>query len=72
MMYPDDFYYTKDHEWIEVKGEVATVGITDFAQKQLGDVVYVELPQVGISLEFHQSMGVVESVKAWQRMDNPH
>ena len=70
-MYPDDFYYTKDHEWVEVKGEVATVGITDFAQKQLGDVVYVELPQVGTSLEFHQSMGVVESVKAVSDIYSP-
>lgn len=70
-MYPDDFYYTKDHEWVEVKGETATVGITDFAQKQLGDVVYVELPQVGISLEFHQSMGVVESVKAVSDIYSP-
>lgn len=63
-MYPDDFYYTKDHEWIQVKGDKATIGITDFAQKQLGDVVYVELPEIGNQLEFHQSIGVVESVKA--------
>ncbi|MBN1224578.1 MAG: glycine cleavage system protein GcvH [Candidatus Aminicenantes bacterium] len=63
-MYPDDFYYTKDHEWIKVKEGVATVGITEFAQKQLGDVVYVELPAPGTALEFHQSFGVVESVKA--------
>ena len=45
-MYPDDFYYNKNHEWIQLKGAKATVGITDFAQKQLGDVVYVELPEV--------------------------
>jgi glycine cleavage system H protein len=63
-MYPSDFYYTKDHEWIQVKGDEATVGITDFAQKQLGDVVYVEFPQVGTQLTFHQSIGVIESVKA--------
>ncbi len=63
-MHPDDFYYTKDHEWIKVEDDKATVGITNFAQKQLGDVVYVELPKVGTQLEFHQSLGVVESVKA--------
>lgn len=63
-MYPDNFYYTQDHEWIKVEGEKATVGITDFAQKQLGDVVYLELPKVGTQLEFHQSLGVIESVKA--------
>jgi len=63
-MYPSDYYFTKDHEWIQVKGDKATVGITDFAQKQLGDVVYVEFPEVGTQLEFHQSIGVIESVKA--------
>ena len=70
-MYPDDFYYTKDHEWIQVKGDKATVGITEFAQKQLGDVVYVELPEAGKKLEFHQSMGVVESVKAVSDVYSP-
>jgi glycine cleavage system H protein len=70
-MYPDDFYYTKDHEWIQVKGDKATVGITEFAQKQLGDVVYVELPDAGKKLEFHQSMGVVESVKAVSDVYSP-
>jgi glycine cleavage system H protein len=63
-MYPEDFYYTKDHEWVKVEGDIATIGITDFAQKQLGDVVFVELPEIGIELEFHQSLGEVESVKA--------
>jgi len=70
-MYPDDFYYTKDHEWIKVDKEEATVGITDFAQKQLGDVVYLELPQVGTSLESHQSIGVIESVKAVSDIYSP-
>jgi glycine cleavage system H protein len=70
-MYPDEFYYTKDHEWIQVKGDKATVGITDFAQKQLGDVVYIELPEVGKKLEFHQSLGVVESVKAVSDVYSP-
>jgi len=70
-MYPDDFYYSKDHEWIRMKGDTATVGITDFAQKQLGDVVYVELPKTGTQLEFHQSIGVVESVKAVSDVYSP-
>ena len=70
-MYPDDFYYTKDHEWIKVEGDVATVGITEFAEKQLGDVVYVELPEPGTEFEFHQSIGVVESVKAVSDIYSP-
>jgi len=70
-MYPDDFYYTQDHEWIKMEGETGTVGITDFAQKQLGDVVYVELPKVGTQLEFHQSIGVIESVKAVSDVYSP-
>ena len=70
-MYPDDYYYTQDHEWIKVDGEQATVGITDFAQKQLGDVVYVEMPEAGTALEFHQSLGVIESVKAVSDVYSP-
>lgn len=63
-MYPNDFRYTKDHEWIKVEGDEAVVGITDFAQNQLGDIIYVELPAVGKELAAHQSLGVVESVKS--------
>ncbi|MFC2161000.1 glycine cleavage system protein GcvH [Acidobacteriota bacterium] len=63
-MYPEDFFFAETHEWIKIEGDTGTVGITDFAQKQLGDVVYVELPEVGSALDFHQSFGVVESVKA--------
>ena len=70
-MYPENFFYTKDHEWIKVEGGEAVVGITDFAQKQLGDVVYVELPEVGAALNFHQSLGVVESVKAVSDIYSP-
>jgi glycine cleavage system H protein len=70
-MYPENFYYTKDHEWVKVEGGEALIGITDFAQKQLGDVVYVELPEVGSELEFHQSMGVIESVKAVSDIYSP-
>ena len=57
-------YYSEDHEWVEVNGGVATIGITDFAQKQLGDVVFVELPEVGKELEKGDEAAVVESVKA--------
>jgi glycine cleavage system H protein len=61
---PEDLSYTKDHEWIRVKADLATVGITDHAQKQLGDVVYVELPKVGDRFEATEPFGSVESVKA--------
>ena len=70
-MYPDDFYFSKDHEWVKIDGDKATIGITDFAQKQLGDVVYVELPESGVQLEFHQSFGVIESVKAVSDIYSP-
>jgi glycine cleavage system H protein len=70
-MYPEEYYYTKDHEWIKIENDEAVVGITDFAQKQLGDVVYVELPEVGASFEFRQSLGVIESVKAVSDIYSP-
>ena len=57
-------YFTKDHEWIRIDGDIATVGITDYAQSQLGDVVYVELPEIGKSLAKGDEAAVVESVKA--------
>jgi glycine cleavage system H protein len=63
-MYPSDYRYTKEHEWVRVEGDVATVGITDYAQHELGDVVYVELPKPGAKLNAGQSFGTVESVKA--------
>jgi glycine cleavage system H protein len=63
-MYPNEFRYTKDHEWIKLDGDEAVVGITDFAQNQLGDIIYVELPAVGKELGAHQSIGAVESVKS--------
>ncbi|MGB9765050.1 MAG: glycine cleavage system protein GcvH [Candidatus Saccharicenans sp.] len=63
-MYPENLFYTKDHEWIKVEGEEAVIGITDFAQKQLGDIIYVDLPAVGKSLEAHQAVSSVESVKS--------
>ncbi|HXW62395.1 MAG TPA: glycine cleavage system protein GcvH [Candidatus Acidoferrales bacterium] len=64
MTYPATLRYTKDHEWIEVKGELGTVGLTDHAQSQLGDVVFVELPKVGTKLEAGKPLGTVESTKA--------
>ena len=70
-MYPQDFYYTKDHEWVQVKGDQALVGITEFAQKQLGDVVYIELPAVGTQLAVHQTIGSIESVKAVSEVFSP-
>lgn len=63
-MYPAEYRYTKEHEWINVDGESATVGITHHAQDQLGDVVFVELPAVGVKLQINGSFGTVESVKA--------
>jgi glycine cleavage system H protein len=61
--YPAELKYTKEHEWIKVEGNVGLVGITWFAQDQLGDVVFVELPEVGRQLKAHEQFGVVESVK---------
>lgn len=62
--YPDDRFYSKSHEWIRVEGETATIGITDHAQKELGDVVFVELPDVGEIFDEGQEFGTIESVKA--------
>jgi glycine cleavage system H protein len=70
-MYPADCKYTKDHEWIRVTGETGQVGITDYAQKQLGDVVYLDLPQVGRTLKVGESFGTVESVKAVSELYSP-
>ena len=63
-MYPENFRYTKEHEWVLVEGDTATVGITDHAQQELGDIVYVDLPKTGTRLEQGKSLGSVESVKA--------
>jgi glycine cleavage system H protein len=63
-MYPEDNLYSKDHEWILVQDSVGTIGITDYAQHELGDVVYVDLPEVGDTFEANEPFGSVESVKA--------
>ncbi len=64
MAYPADFKYTKEHEWIKVEGTTGTIGITDYAQNSLGDIVFVELPKVGAELTAGSTFGTVESVKA--------
>lgn len=64
MSYPQEFLYTKEHEWVRVDESIATIGITDFAQKELGDIVYVELPKAGDHVTASESFGTVESVKA--------
>jgi glycine cleavage system H protein len=64
MAYPKQFRYTKEHEWVDAKGDLATIGITDYAQHELGDVVFVELPKPGARIEAGKSFGTVESVKA--------
>ena len=71
MPYPDDRKYTKDHEWVRLSGDLAEVGITDFAQQQLGDVVYMELPEVGSRVTAGQSFGSIESVKAVSELFAP-
>ena len=70
-MVPEGLLYSKEHEWVKVEGEVATVGITDFAQEQLGDVVFVELPSKGEQVRQFASLGVVESVKAASDVYSP-
>ncbi|MBP1763943.1 MAG: gcvH 3 [Firmicutes bacterium] len=64
MNIPDNLRYTKDHEWVRIEGNKAVVGITDFAQNELGDVVFVELPAIGKKLAAHGNLAVIESVKA--------
>jgi glycine cleavage system H protein len=70
-MYPADLQYTKEHEWVRISGDTGTVGITNFAQQQLGDVVYVDLPEVGAQLSAGQAFGTIESVKAVSELFAP-
>lgn len=69
--YPPQYRYTREHEWIRVEGDIGTVGITDHAQKQLGDIVYLELPKVGERFQAMQPLGTVESVKAVSEIFSP-
>ncbi len=70
-MYPTDLKYTKDHEWVRLSGSEARVGITDYAQKQLGDVVYLELPDIGRRVKKGEVFGTIESVKAVSELYAP-
>jgi glycine cleavage system H protein len=70
-MYPQNFRYTKEHEWVNVEGGTGTVGLTDHAQKELGDIVYVDLPKVGAMAEKGKTIGSVESVKAVSDIYSP-
>jgi glycine cleavage system H protein len=71
MPYPNEYRYSKEHEWAKREGASARVGITDFAQHELGDVVYVELPKIGRKVKQHESFAVVESVKAASEVYSP-
>jgi glycine cleavage system H protein len=71
MSYPENYRYAKSHEWVQVEGETATVGITDYAQSSLGDIVFVELPKVGQQIEAGSTFGSVESVKAVSDLYSP-
>jgi glycine cleavage system H protein len=70
-MYPENFRYTKEHEWVSVEGDVGTVGITQHAQEELGDIVYVDLPRVGGTVTQGKTIGSVESVKAVSDVYSP-
>jgi len=71
MNYPDNLRYSKEHEWVRTEGDIGTVGITDHAQKELGDIVYVDLPKLGTKVEQGKSLGSVESVKAVSDIYSP-
>ena len=71
MKFPPDLKYTKEHEWVRVDGDVGVIGITDYAQDQLGDIVYLDLPAAGASVTQHGKMGEIESVKAVSDLFSP-
>lgn len=71
MAYPTNYRYTREHEWISVEGNIGMIGITDYAQNSLGDIVYVDAPKVGDSVTAHQTFGSVESVKAVSDLYSP-
>ena len=70
-IYPDDYLYSKDHEWVHVESDQCTIGITHFAQDELGEVVFVDLPEVGQSFDAHEEIGTIESVKAVAEIYTP-
>ncbi len=70
-MYPSENRYTRDHEWVRIEDDVCTLGITDFAQNELGEVVYVELPEIGHLFDAHDELGTIESVKAVAEVYTP-
>ena len=70
-MYPENYKYTKEHEWILIEGDMGTIGITDHAQQELGDIVYVDLPKTGTAVERGKALGSVESVKAVSDIYSP-
>ena len=70
-MIPDDLKYSKEHEWVKIQGDIAIVGITDYAQGELGDIVFIELPGVGTGVEFMKSFGTIEAVKAVSDLFSP-
>jgi glycine cleavage system H protein len=71
MKFPEDLHYSKSHEWVRIDGDIATVGITEHAQKELGEIVYLELPEVGHVFDSGQEFGTVESVKAVSELFTP-
>jgi glycine cleavage system H protein len=71
MAYPENYRYTREHEWIELDGSIGTIGITDYAQNSLGDIVYVDVPKVGDAVTANQTFGSVESVKAVSDLYSP-
>jgi glycine cleavage system H protein len=71
MAYPANYQYTREHEWISVEGSIGTIGITDYAQNSLGDIVYVDVPKVGDTVKAHSTFGSVESVKAVSDLYSP-
>ncbi|MDD4100838.1 MAG: glycine cleavage system protein GcvH [Candidatus Cloacimonetes bacterium] len=71
MIIQDDLYYTESHEWVRIEGDIATIGISDFAQHELGDIVFVELPEVGMKVSAGEPCGSIEAVKAVEDMISP-
>ena len=71
MNIPDNLYYTKDHEWVLIKNSIATIGITEYAQKELGDIIFIEFPSIGENYEYGEAMGTIEAVKTVADLFSP-